>query len=77
MSDRLPPPPLRKAVAILLLLGGLTVYALVTVKLADVLISSGTIRIFVYAVAGIAWILPARHLMIWMETGKWTLPRKS
>ncbi len=24
-----------------------------------------------YVIAGIAWILPLRPLLLWMETGKW------
>jgi hypothetical protein len=27
----------------------------------------------IYAVAGVIWIFPARHILIWMETGRWTV----
>ncbi len=29
----------------------------------------------VYAVAGVIWIFPAKNILIWMETGRWTSPR--
>lgn len=28
-------------------------------------------QLAVYAIAGIAWILPLRPLLRWMETGRW------
>ena len=29
------------------------------------------LSVLVYAVAGVAWILPLRPILIWMETGRW------
>ena len=28
----------------------------------------------VYGVLGVAWLLPLRRFLIWMETGKWKVP---
>ena len=33
------------------------------------------IHIFYYLVAGIAWILPLKPVLSWMETGRWRAPR--
>lgn len=32
------------------------------------------VRILYYLVAGIAWILPLKPLLRWMETGRWRPP---
>lgn len=29
------------------------------------------LELLVYAVAGVIWIIPARAIVIWMETGRW------
>ncbi len=29
------------------------------------------LSVLVYAIAGVAWILPLRPILIWMETGRW------
>ena len=29
----------------------------------------------VYLIAGVVWILPLGRVMLWMETGRWRVPR--
>ncbi|MFD1788648.1 DUF2842 domain-containing protein [Sphingomonas floccifaciens] len=33
------------------------------------------IQTIVYCVAGIVWILPLKPVLLWMETGRWRVPR--
>jgi Protein of unknown function (DUF2842) len=76
MNNRQAAPPGRKMLAIFLLIAGLTVYVVLTVTLTDLLASSDLVKIIIYAIAGIVWIFPARYLLIWMETGRWTIPKQ-
>jgi hypothetical protein len=32
-------------------------------------------QLIIYLVAGIIWITPLKPLLMWMETGRWRLPR--
>lgn len=57
----------RKATGLLLLLGGLAVYAALASKLADRLPDWGPLHFGYYVVAGIAWIWPALLLIRWMQ----------
>jgi Protein of unknown function (DUF2842) len=77
MHNQQPTPPGRKVLAIILLVLGLIVYVVLTVTLTDLVATSDLIKIIIYAVAGIVWIFPARYLLIWMETGKWTVPKQT
>jgi hypothetical protein len=77
MHNQQPAPPGRKVLAIILLVLGLIVYVVLTVTLTDLVATSDLIKIIIYAVAGIVWIFPARYLLIWMETGKWTVPKQT
>ncbi len=76
MTQPLSPPPSRKALAILMLVVGLIVYALAAVTLIDFLPWSDAAKIPLFAIAGVLWIFPCRNLLVWMETGKWRLPKK-
>ena len=65
-------PTWRKPVGIILLMFALALYA------AAVAAFSGTIgqwhvavQTVVYIVLGVAWLLPLRRFLIWMETGRW------
>lgn len=64
-------PTWRKPVGILALLAALTAYVLVAARLADP-IGSWPVwaQLPVYIVLGIAWLLPLRRFLIWMETGR-------
>jgi hypothetical protein len=65
-------PTLRIPFGILMLLVGLAAYALVVawasqwIERLPALAQGG-----VYLVLGVAWLLPLRRFLIWMETGRW------
>jgi hypothetical protein len=65
-------PSWRKPAGIGLILLLITVWAVVVVTVAERL---GTLPwpvwALYYLVAGIAWVLPLKPLLRWMETGRW------
>ncbi len=64
-------PSLRKPFGILLLIVLLAVYALVVAALADPLLRLPALaQLPVWIILGIAWVLPARPLIRWIETGR-------
>lgn len=71
MMDEPPPPTWRKPIGILLMLLGVAIYALLVAGLSGPI---GSLPVLVqtpiYLVLGIAWILPLRRFLIWMETGR-------
>jgi hypothetical protein len=66
----------RKALGMALLLTGLALYALIA---AAILGDAGRlpllVEVLIYAIAGTAWIFPAKLLFNWMETGRWRLTK--
>jgi drug/metabolite transporter (DMT)-like permease len=70
-------PTLRIPVGVLLLLLALALYAL-GVAWASQWIEQLAVPIqaVVYLVLGVAWLLPLRRFLIWMETGKFTPPKQ-
>jgi len=65
-------PSWRQPVGIFLILALIAGWAVVVVSLSPLL--EGAPRWFhaiYYFVAGVAWILPLKPLLRWMETGKW------
>ena len=72
MRDR---PTLRIPLGILALLVGLAVYVLAAlwasqwIERLPVLVQA-----VVYCILGVAWLLPLRRFLIWMETGQWKAP---
>lgn len=60
----------KKFVGMLALLAILFVYALLVMSLAvRILPTAGPVAELVfYAVSGIAWVVPARYLIVWMNT---------
>lgn len=65
-------PTWRIPVGILALLAGLVLYALGVVLISPLIerLHVG-LQTVVYLVLGIAWLLPLRNFLIWMETGRW------
>ncbi|WP_128892445.1 DUF2842 domain-containing protein [Erythrobacter sp. HKB08] len=65
-------PTWRIPVGILLLVVGLTVYALVIARYVPELIEGWPtlVQTLVYLLLGIVWLLPLRRFLIWMETGR-------
>ena len=59
----------KKFIGVFALLGILLVYALLVMRVAvAVLPEAGPVLEFIfYAVAGIAWVVPVRYLILWMN----------
>ena len=68
-------PTWRIPFGVLLLLAGLTLYG-VAVMWASPWIGRLPVwaQTAVYLVLGVAWLLPLRRFLIWMETGRWKVP---
>jgi hypothetical protein len=68
-------PTLRIPLGILALLLGLAIYALGVAWASEWI---GRLPVLaqapVYLVLGIAWLLPLKRFLIWMETGSWKVP---
>lgn len=61
-------PSIRKPVGILVILVGLAVYGLVIAGFADQIGALGKpSQALVYLILGIAWLLPLRPLLVWMN----------
>ena len=69
MRDR---PTLRIPIGILGLLAGLALYALVVMWAAQWIGRLPALaQAPIYLALGLAWLLPLRRFLIWMETGRW------
>jgi len=64
-------PTWRIPVGVLLLMVGLALYALAVLLLSPLIERLPVlVQTLVYLVLGIAWLLPLRRFLIWMETGR-------
>jgi hypothetical protein len=65
-------PTLRIPLGVLLLLAGLALYAGLVVQASPWI---GTLPVWlqavIYLILGVAWLLPLKRFLIWMETGRW------
>lgn len=76
MEPHIPEPSWRKPVGVLGLLVYLALYAGLVASFADWLSALPTpLMIAAYLGAGVAWTLPLKPLFLWMNTGRWTLPK--
>jgi len=66
-------PTWRIPAGVLMLLGGLMVYAALVARYIAPWIASWPAlgQVPVYVVLGVVWLLPLRRFLIWMETGRW------
>jgi hypothetical protein len=65
-------PTLRIPLGILALLVGLALYALAVMWASQWIERLPVLaQALVYCVLGLAWLLPLRRFLIWMETGRW------
>ena len=72
MRDR---PTWRIPAGVLLLLAGLTVYALGVMMLSPLIEQLPVLaQTLVYLVLGLVWLLPLKRFLIWMETGRFSPP---
>jgi hypothetical protein len=68
-------PTLRIPLGILALLLGLAIYVLGAVWASQWIERLPVLaQAVVYLVLGVAWLLPLRRFLIWMETGHWKVP---
>jgi len=66
-------PTLRIPLGILALLIGLVIYALAVMWASQWIEQLPALgQALVYLVLGVAWLLPLRRFLIWMETGRWS-----
>jgi len=68
-------PRIRKAVGAFAMLAFVVLYAFVAMALADsrpVNEAPVLVRMFIYMVLGLAWVLPMMPLILWMERGRLT-----
>lgn len=70
---RVPPEPSwRKPVGMLAMILYIILYALLVSALADVIGQLPNLaQAILYLAAGLAWVLPLRPLLLWMNTGRW------
>ena len=65
-------PTLRIPLGILALLFGLALYALAVMWASQWIERLPNLaEALVYLVLGLAWLLPMRRFLIWMDTGRW------
>ena len=71
-------PTWRIPVGILLLLIGLAIYGLVVANVIAPLIAdwNALAQAPVYLLLGVVWLAPLGRFLIWMETGRWSAPKK-
>jgi ABC-type Fe3+ transport system permease subunit len=68
-------PTLRIPLGILALLLALAIYVLAVVWASQWIERLPVLaQAVAYLILGIAWLLPLRRFLIWMETGKWKAP---
>ena len=68
-------PTLRIPLGILALLAALTVYIALVVWASQWFGQLPALaQAPIYLVLGVAWLLPLRRFLIWMETGSWKVP---
>jgi predicted membrane channel-forming protein YqfA (hemolysin III family) len=61
-------PSIRKPLGILLILAGLAVYGLLIASFADTLGGlAKPVQALIYLILGVAWLLPLRPLLVWMN----------
>jgi hypothetical protein len=68
-------PSYRKPFGVLAIIFGLAAYVVLVVGLSDPI---GELHVLlqapIYLVLGVAWVLPLKPLVLWMETGRWRRP---
>ena len=69
-------PTARIPLGILALLAALAAYALVIARYLPGVIGKWPtlVQTAIYLILGIAWLLPLKRFLIWMETGRWSAP---
>ena len=60
----------KKLIGVFLLLGIIAIYVLLVMRAAVEILptAGGIVQFLFYAVAGLAWVVPVRYLIVWMNT---------
>ncbi len=60
----------KKFLGVFLLIGIIGIYVLLVMRVAVAILPSagGIVQFLFYAVAGMAWVVPVRYLIVWMNT---------
>lgn len=60
----------KKFLGVFILIGFLAVYSLLVMRVAVAVLpeARGVLEFVFYAVAGMAWVVPVRYLILWMNT---------
>lgn len=60
----------KKFLGVFLLIGIIAIYALLVMRLAVAILptAGGIVQFVFYAFAGMAWVVPVRYLIVWMNT---------
>jgi hypothetical protein len=67
-------PTLRKPLGVIAIIAGLVLYAVLVGSFADAISTlPGLVQGIVYLILGIAWVFPLRPVLLWMETGRWSV----
>ncbi len=69
-------PTWRIPIGVLALVLGLVVYGIAVASLVPPLVGdwNALAQTPVYVVLGIVWIMPLKRYLMWMETGRWSVP---
>lgn len=61
---------IKKFLGVFLLIGIIAIYSLLVMRAAVAILPSanGIVQFVFYAVAGMAWVVPVRYLIVWMNT---------
>jgi hypothetical protein len=69
-------PSWRKPAGMIGLLCYIAVYAALVVQFADTLSAlPKALELVAYIILGVIWIAPLKPLFLWMNTGRWRLPK--
>lgn len=60
----------KKFLGVFLLIGIVIIYSLLVMRVAVAVLptAGGIVQFVFYAVAGMAWVVPVRYLIVWMNT---------
>jgi hypothetical protein len=60
----------KKLLGVFLLIGIIAIYALIVMRVAVAVLpgAGGIVEFLFYAIAGLAWVVPVRYLIVWMNT---------
>ena len=60
----------KKFLGVFILIGFIGIYSLLVMRVAVAILpeAKGVLQFLFYAIAGMAWVVPVRYLILWMNT---------